>query len=269
MRIDFLRFLRFAICTSFMLVCSFGLQAQVNKYPSISGRPIGAVVALSPDPIVRMRWANPTASSDLETYKLRPVKWTVSDPRSFNMQQFQSKNSIEVTGKGDIRFDFGRTNAGWLEFDSDDLADSVTLSISEYNEPAIVNTGAIHPVKTLSPVKYGNMYRLELSPDLYEGVRFGWIHVLLHKKNWHIKNLRLVCQVKPVNYSGSFSSSDPELTKIWYTGAYTVKLNLQKDYFGAILMERSDRFSWTGDAYPSQAASMVAFGNYDFVKKNW
>ena len=33
-------------------------------------------------------------------------------------------------------------------------------------------------------------------------------------------------------------------------------------------MERSDRHSWTGDAHPSQAASMVAFGNYDFVKQN-
>ncbi|SIQ01582.1 alpha-L-rhamnosidase [Mucilaginibacter lappiensis] len=261
-------FLRSVLFAPLILICSFSLFAQVSKYPAISGRLTGAPVTSSPDPIVRMRWLNPTAAHDLETYQLRPVKWTVPDPGSFNLQQFQSKNIIEVTGKGDIGFDFGRTNAAWLEFDSDDLADSVTLSISEYNEPAIVNTGAIHPIKTLAPVKYGHLYRLELNPELYEGVRFGWIHVLSHQRNWHIKNLRLVCQVKPVNYNGSFSCSDPELTKIWYTGAYTVKLNLQKDYFGAILMERSDRFSWTGDAYPSQAASMVAFGNYDFVKKN-
>jgi alpha-L-rhamnosidase len=33
-------------------------------------------------------------------------------------------------------------------------------------------------------------------------------------------------------------------------------------------MNRGDRFSWTGDAHPAQAASMVAFGNFDFVKKN-
>ncbi|RZM12739.1 MAG: hypothetical protein EOO88_45260, partial [Pedobacter sp.] len=58
------------------------------------------------------------------------------------------------------------------------------------------------------------------------------------------------------------------LTRIWYTGAYTLKLNLLKDYLGAILMNRGDRFSWTGDAHPAQAASMVAFGNFDFIKKN-
>lgn len=33
-------------------------------------------------------------------------------------------------------------------------------------------------------------------------------------------------------------------------------------------MERSDRHSWTGDAHTSQAAALVAFGNYDFVRKN-
>jgi hypothetical protein len=47
-----------------------------------------------------------------------------------------------------------------------------------------------------------------------------------------------------------------------------VKLNLLQDYFGAILMERSDRQSWTGDAHPAQAAALVAFGNRDFVKAN-
>jgi hypothetical protein len=33
-------------------------------------------------------------------------------------------------------------------------------------------------------------------------------------------------------------------------------------------MERSDRHSWTGDAYPAQAAALAAFGNYDFIRKN-
>ena len=58
------------------------------------------------------------------------------------------------------------------------------------------------------------------------------------------------------------------LTRIWYAGAYGVKLNLKKDHFGAILMDRGDRYSWTGDAHPAQAAALVAFGNYDFIKMN-
>lgn len=246
------------------------LQAQKNSFPKISAKINQTKNPLSPDPVINYTWANPKATDGLESYHLSPVSWSVSNQTSFYMKDFKKTNVIVVNGKGIIRFDFGRVSAGWLEFDSDDLQDkdSLTMSISEYNEPAVVNSGAVNPVKTKTPVKYGNTYRLELNPDLYEGVRFGWMNVISTRNTFHIKNLRLVCQVKPVNYRGSFASSDPELTRIWYTGAYTVKLNFQKDYLGAILMERSDRHSWTGDAYPSQAASMVAFGNYDFVKQN-
>ena len=244
------------------------MQAQFNGYPPISAKRSGALNPLSPDPILNYTWPSPKATDDLESYPLHPLSWVISDPASFDMKDFKKKGDLVVKGTGNIRFDFGQTNAGWLEFESDDLADSMTLSISEYNEPAIVMNGAVHRIKTLPPVKHGQTYRLELNPELYEGVRFGWIHILAHHQTWHMKNFRLVCQTKPVNYQGSFSCSDPELTRIWYTAAYTVKLNLLKNYLGAILMERTDRFSWTGDAYVAQAASMVAFGNFDFVKAN-
>ncbi|WP_285058479.1 alpha-L-rhamnosidase C-terminal domain-containing protein [Pedobacter ginsengisoli] len=250
------------------LLHSFSAIAQYQIYKPVTGLFTGKPVPLSPDPLVNMEWSLPKATDDLETYQLRPVSFSLSPSNSFNMESFQKSNVIIVNGKGSIRFDFGRVSAGWLEFDSDDLGDSVLMSISEYNEPAKLNIGTAHQFKTAVAIKYGKTYRLELNPLLYEGVRFGWIHVVSYKKKWHIRNVRLVCQVKPTNYRGSFSCSDPELTKIWYTGAYTVKLNLLKDYFGAILMDRSDRHSWTGDAYPAQAASMVAFGNFDFVKLN-
>lgn len=242
-------------------------HAQLN-YKPVSGERIGKLVALSPDPLSNMKWKNPKASDELQYYTLKPISYFCQNTASFDMSNFKANNEILVKGKGDIFFDFGRVSAGWLEFDSDDLVDSVQMSISEYNEPAIVNLGPSHQFKTSNVIKDGNTYRIQLNKLWYEGVRFGWIHVLSHKKNWHIKNFRLVCQIKPTNYLGSFQCSDTTLTKIWYTGAYTVKLNLLKDYFGAILMDRSDRHSWTGDAFPAQAASMVAFGNYDFVKKN-
>ena len=255
------------VSTLIFYSCWFPALAQIT-YPSINGQLVAPNNPFSPDPIIGYQWKNPKATDSLEIYILNPIDFKASTLTSFNMDMFYKEKEILVKGTGSIRFDFGRTSAGWLEFDSDDLADSITMSISEYNEPAIVNTGSFERIKTKAPVKHGNTYRLELNPELYEGVRFGWINFHSYSKPWHIRNLRLVCQVKPVNYRGSFASSDPELTRIWYTGAYTVKLCLQKNYFGAILMERSDRHSWTGDAYPAQAASMVAFGNFDFVKAN-
>jgi hypothetical protein len=156
-------------------------------------------------------------------------------------------------------FDFGRVNAAWLEFDSENLSGEIEASISEYNDISY---------KTARPVKYGRTWRLELNKELYEGVRYAWIHIRKLDQPADISSVRLVCQIRPTNYEGSFSCSNDILTRIWYTGAYEVKMNLLKNHFGAILMNRGDRISWTGDAHVSQAASMVAFGNYDFVKTN-
>jgi len=266
---------------TYALVAVVLLLASCQKPPSpkspapepylyTNGSFSGTAVPESPDPLVAYRWDSIKASDDLQIYILKPIQVVASNPVSFrNLESLLGKSpDVTVTGTGSFRVDFGQVNAAWLEFDSDDLHGDVEMSISEFNQPAVVNDGAQNRFKTKKPVRYGNTYRLELNDQLYEGVRYGWIHVRSFDTVWHIKNVRLVCQIKPVNYEGSFSCSDTMLTRIWYTGAYGVKLNLLKDYFGAILMERSDRFSWTGDAYTSQAAALVAFGNYDFILTN-
>jgi hypothetical protein len=236
-----------------------------EPYKPVSGSFSGIPVSHSPDPMVAYRWDNPQATDSLEIYALSPVSVRSDHPEHVKIKNL---SSVKVKGECDLMFDFGQVNAAWFEFDSRDLDGEIEMSISEFNEPAVFNEGAEHRVKTAVPARYGNTYRLELNRELYEGVRFAWIHVRKLNHPADLSNIRLICQTKPVNYEGSFSCSDTMLTRIWYTGAYEVKLNLLHDYLGAILMERSDRHSWTGDAYPSQAASMVAFGNYDFVKTN-
>jgi alpha-L-rhamnosidase len=230
----------------------------------------GPLIPESPDLLVRYRWSSPQAADDLQIYALSPIATFTDTPALFrNMGAASlSPDAITVEGSGSIRFDFGVESAAWLEFDSPDLTGSVEMSISEYDEPAVENTGPKHRLKTFTPQRYGNTFRLELNSELYEGVRFGWIHVREFEKPWHITAVRIVCQVKPTNYNGRFSCSDEMLTRIWYTGAYSVKANFCKDYFGAILMDRGDRISWTGDAHPAQAAALVSFGNWDFIKQN-
>lgn len=261
----------FAIINSFILHLNVSAQAIMGTSPVAerylyvsSGSFSGPAIAQSPDPLVSYRWPKPQANDALEIYLIKPKNASADIVSSFDNLPSLTGDSPNVTvkGTGSIRMDFGMENAAWLEFDSPDLVGNVEMSISEYNQP----NGYLG--KTMTPKKYGNTYRLELNTDLYEGVRFGWIHVRSFTSAWHITGIRIVCQIKPTNYNGSFACSDSMLTRIWYTGAYTVKLNNLKDYLGAILMYRGDRFSWTGDAHPAQAASMVAFGNFDFVKKN-
>ncbi|MCX6224181.1 MAG: hypothetical protein NTV01_05445, partial [Bacteroidia bacterium] len=252
----------------FCLVCAHGQDISKRSpidqpYPYISsGKVAGPAIPESPDPLVNYRWPDPNAADGLEIYLIKPESVSSDKPASFkNLQSLTVDNpDILVRGTGSIRIDFGIEMGAWIEFDSPDYPGGVEMSISEYNEPGIE--------KTAVPVKYGNTWRLELNPELYDGVRFAWIHVKSFSTEWHITGIRAVCQVKPTNYNGSFSCSDPVLTKAWYMSAYGVKASLLKDYFGAILMERGDRMSWTGDAHTSQAAALVAFGNFDFIKKN-
>ena len=223
-------------------------------------------IAESPDPMHTYRWPSPQASDDLQTYALKPVAVSATAPCSGLESLITDTAHVTIKGKGRILLDFGVESAAWLEIESPDLCGDVEFGISEYNEYAILNG---RHIKKSKPVKVGpNTYRLQLNKALYEGVRFGFVHINSFDQPWHITKARVICQVKPTNYNGSFKCSDPMLTKIWYVGAYGVKLNLLKDYYGAILMDRGDRHSWTGDAHPAQAASMVAFANYDFVKHN-
>lgn len=52
----------------------------------------------------------------------------------------------------------------------------------------------------------------------------------------------------PVVYRGSFDCSDPLLTRIWYTGAYTAHLCMQEDIWDA---PKRDRARWMGDLHVS------------------
>ena len=240
-----------------------GFSDIKEPYPVLNGGSFeGPVINESPDPLVRYRWKDPKESDGLQLYFVRPLAVVTGQQESFGNLKSATSDTLDimVNAPGSIRMDFGVEIPAWIEFESPDCPGGVEMGISEHNEPA---TG-----KSKVPVKHGNTYRLELNPELYDGVRFAWIYVKSCDKPWRITGIRAVCQVKPTNYKGSFSSSDPMLDKIWYMSAYGVKASQCKDYFGAIIMDRGDRMSWTGDAHAIQAAALVAFGNFDFIRKN-
>ena len=230
---------------------------------------------LSPDPLVKYVWPDIATVNDtaLQIFAVAPVSCGAaanSDPHSFgNASECVGTLNpyITVSGAGTLIVDFGVELPAWLEFDSPDLPvdAQLELGISEYT--TIDYVGGF---KRGGAKAYGTTYRLETNDELYEGVRYGFIVVKAPPTSpWHITGLRAVSQAKPMNYVGSFfSAGDPLLEKVWWTAAYTVRATAQSTYMGSILMDRGDRFSWTGDAHPSQATSMAVFGNYDFVFNN-
>jgi alpha-L-rhamnosidase len=261
-----------------------GLAPQ--PWGSLSGGAFdGPAVPLSPDPLVSYRWGPAVNSTPLQIYAMYPLAVELAgttDPASFgNLSSLLSSPtsaSVAVTGAGGFSVDFGTENAAWLEVDVvgfDAAADlgKVLFSVSEWSEAYLG--------KILTPKAYTNAsaptmttLRLETNDQLYEGVRFGFVTLTAAPQTpFQIVSVRAVAQAKPVNYTGSFSApgSDPDadlLTRIWYASIYTVRTNLEVDYFGAILMDRGDRISWTGDAHVAQSAAMTGFGNFAFVLNN-
>jgi hypothetical protein len=257
-----------------------------EPYPPLSGGDFsGAPIPFHPDPLATYVWGPSVNATNLQIFALLPASATLTPdtpPASFSnvASLLTASPAVGVAGAGGIQLDFGVNSAAWIEFDSPDLtpadAARVQLSVSEYNEYEITNLGP----KVGAPVAHARgggaptMWRLEIphsdGSGLFEGVRFAWLRVnATPAAPWTITGLRLVCQIKPTNWGGAFEAAgDDDLSKIWYLGAYTVKVNLLSDQFGSILIYRGDRFSWTGDAHIAQATAMAALGNFGFVAQN-
>jgi alpha-L-rhamnosidase len=237
---------------------------------------------LSPDPLVRYVWplgspGSAVNQSLLQIYTLPAV--SCGPAPGTNASSFVNASSavgslvtnISVVGPGTLVVDFGVESAAWFEFDSPDISPSdaaaLVVGISEYN---VVDW--VGGFKQGQAVAFpGGTYRLETNSELYEGVRYAFLTVPAAGPSspFTITGLRLVVQAKAVNYTGSFSSpGDPVLESVWWAAAYTVRATLQADYMGSILMDRGDRFSWAGDAHPSQATAMAAFSAYAQVIEN-
>ena len=240
---------------------------------------------LSPDPLVNCSWPAGTSDDGLQLYTVPPKIVDTQTPSSFvgldTLVHGGGTGSVEVRGAGTFRIDFGAEFAGWIELTSDDMPLAVAtnglwLGISEDN--------AQRPTKTKLPVAHaGGVWRLETNALVYEGVRFGFITVGDDGgATWHITSVLGVAQTLPVRYTGAFDApSSPVLTKVWWTGAYCPKLNMagppipgalvpSTRMLNAVLVDRGDRYGWTGDDHVAQNAIMKAFGasQHSFVRES-
>jgi hypothetical protein len=180
----------------------------VEPYATLSGGRFvaGHGHAANPDPLRDYVWnlsANPGPNTSLQVYTVRPVAVTAVPAAAFRSACSLVNSSCGATtgparalGPGTLRVDFGAELAAWLELRSPDLsaaalaAGCVSMSVGESTVPkyfAPSRLGAhVHNAsdpafegwKTEVPKLYaGGVYRLELNPELFEGMRYGFLHV--------------------------------------------------------------------------------------------
>lgn len=114
---------------------------------------------------------------------------------------------------------------------------TVTVGTGESYEEAMKSPW--HGMQTIS--------LLPGSPTAAEYSAFRFAHIVF-PQTMEPQTVRLKLYVDhkyyPVAYKGSFDCSDPLLTKLWYTGAYTSHLCMQEDIWDA---PKRDRARWVGD----------------------
>jgi alpha-L-rhamnosidase len=145
-----------------------------------------------------------------------------------------------------LLLDFGREIAGRLLVESGSASDTVLSIAYGESELETLATG-------LTPGQQGGNY---LGTNLLEvpangvargpksGFRYVRIRFLRGAKVTAFKSIRAEGIYYPVDYAGSFDSSDPLLNRIWETGAYTAHLCMQDGIWDA---PKRDRGRWVGD----------------------
>lgn len=133
--------------------------------------------------------------------------------------------------------DFGRELTGRVEIVSDsDTPATVTIQMGESESEALkVPYLGINQL-TIPPHGVGHGPKTAFR---YAKVRFLGGGTKLRFKNIHVDHIYY-----PVDYLGSFESSDELLNRIWEVGAYTARLCMQDGVWDA---SKRDRGRWMGD----------------------
>lgn len=96
------------------------------------------------------------------------------------------------------------------------------------------------------------------------GFRFVRVDLLDADVDYLLRNVSAISVMIDDPEIGSFNCSDDRLNKIWETGAYTVKLNMQDYLWDGV---KRDRLVWLGDLHPEVMTVNNVWGAHDVVKR--
>jgi alpha-L-rhamnosidase len=170
---------------------------------------------------------------------------TLSSPSEFDVDPGATKIIPSLV------LDFGRESDGRIEFVSDSKSPiRVSVQYGESLEEA-----------TKSPYLGANEILIPPGATAYgpkSAFRYAQVKFLSGDSPMRFKTIRLDYIYYPVQYRGSFESSDALLNRIWKIGAYTSHLCMQDAIWDA---PKRDRLPWMGDLDVSGDVIDTAFAD--------
>ena len=149
-----------------------------------------------------------------------------------------------------VQLDFGRELTGRVELISDsDLPATVTIQMGE-SEPEAMRAPFLGVNQLIIP-PHGTGYGPKTA------FRYARIAFVGGGPSVRFKSIAVDHIYYPVDYQGSFESSDAVLNRIWEVGAYTAHLCMQDGVWDA---SKRDRGRWMGDTDVSGRVIEEVFG---------
>lgn len=176
-----------------------------------------------------------------------------------------------------IVIDFGKEVSGYPVIEIDHAAGGEILDIGyaealqkisgEVVSPASGDDGIVNPDR--AGVHYADRYICRPGRQrfqTFEKRAFRYLQIDIRKRTdvLALGPVSLISSGYPVEYRGSFSCSDPLLTRIWEIGRETLRLTMEDAYIDCPWRERGQ---WWGDALIQARANYYVFGDLALIRQ--
>ncbi|WP_114748498.1 alpha-L-rhamnosidase-related protein [Pleomorphovibrio marinus] len=154
----------------------------------------------------------------------------------------------EELSNGEL-IDFGKETFGYLVFHGLKGEGKIRVFYGESEEEAMDKEYC----ETLDELEVS--YSEATTDTLAQSMAFRYVQVE-RQAEVSYDSVSMLYEFLPLDYKGSFSSSDDLLNEIWDVSAYTLHLNTREFFLDGI---KRDRWIWSGDAYQSYLMNYYLF----------
>ncbi|WP_435132756.1 alpha-rhamnosidase [Formosa sp. A9] len=178
-------------------------------------------------------------------------------PSEFQLatEPWRAKN-VEKINEGEL-IDFGKETFGYIQFHGLKGHGKLALYYGESREEALDT----EKCETLDNLEFDgnqdNIYTLKGS----KAFRFVQVQ---KDASLEYDSISMLYEYLPLDYRGSFTSSDELLNQIWDVSAYTMHLTTREFFIDGI---KRDRWIWSGDAYQSYLMNYYLFFDSPSVER--
>ena len=163
---------------------------------------------------------------------------------------------VEKTADGEL-IDFGKETFGYIKIHGLEGKGKLAIYYGESQEEAL----DIHKCETLDYIQFDGDQEQEYTHD--KSKAFRYVHVQADK-TLKYDTISMLYEYLPLEYKGSFTSSDQLLNDIWDVSAYTMHLTSREFFIDGI---KRDRWIWSGDAYQSYLMNYYLFFDSPSVER--